>query len=53
MARHAQGALGVRALRQLAQLPWFVRSVLIKVLLVLRLKPLTRLLRHRSGEWPY
>jgi predicted O-methyltransferase YrrM len=41
------------ALRQLAQLPWFVRSVLIKVLLVLRLKPLTRLLGHRSGEWPY
>lgn len=39
--------------RQLAQLPWFVRSVMIKVLLVLRLRPLTRLLGHRSGEWPY
>jgi predicted O-methyltransferase YrrM len=39
--------------RQLAQLPWFVRSVIIKILLVARLKPLTRLLGHRSGEWPY
>jgi hypothetical protein len=39
--------------RQLAQLPWFLRSVLVKVLLVLRLRPLTRLLGHRGGEWPY
>jgi len=39
--------------RQLAQFPWFVRSVLVKVLFVLRLKPLTRLLGYRSDEWPY
>ena len=39
--------------RQLAQLPWFLKSVLVKVLLTLRLRPLTRLLGHRSGEWPY
>jgi hypothetical protein len=39
--------------RQLAQIPWFVRNVIVKVLLVLRLKPLTRLLGHRTGEWPY
>ena len=39
--------------RQLAQLPWFLKSVLVKVLLVLRLRPLTRLLGHRGGEWPY
>jgi hypothetical protein len=32
------------ALRQLAQLPWFARNVLVKVALVLRL---------RSGDWPY
>src|SRR4051794_25527906 len=32
------------ALRQLAQLPWFARNVLIKVLIVLRL---------RRGPWPY
>jgi predicted O-methyltransferase YrrM len=41
------------SLRQLAQLPWFVRSVLVKILLVLRLRPLTRLLGHRTGDWPY
>jgi predicted O-methyltransferase YrrM len=41
------------AVRQLAQLPWFARNVLIKVALVLHLRPLTRLLGHRSGEWPY
>ena len=32
------------AVRQLAQLPWFVRNLLVKVALVLRL---------RSGDWPY
>jgi predicted O-methyltransferase YrrM len=31
-------------LRQVAQLPWFARNVLVKVLIVLRL---------RSGDWPY
>jgi predicted O-methyltransferase YrrM len=39
--------------RQLAQLPWFARNVVIKVLLVLRLRPLTRALGHESGDWPY
>jgi Methyltransferase domain len=39
--------------RQLAQLPWFAKSVLVKVLLTLRLRPLTRLLGHRGGQWPY
>jgi len=39
--------------RQLAQLPWFAKSVLVKVLLTLRLRPLTRLLGHHGGEWPY
>ena len=38
---------------QLAQLPWFTRNVLVKLLLVLRLRPLTRLLGHETGEWPY
>jgi SAM-dependent methyltransferase len=41
------------AARQLAQLPWFVRNLLVKVALVARLRPLARLLGHRSGEWPY
>ena len=41
------------ALRQLAQLPWFLRSLSMKVLIVCRLRPLTRLLGNRTGEWPY
>ena len=47
------GARLASAARQLAQLPWFVRNVVIKVLITLHLRPLTRLLGHRSGEWPY
>lgn len=39
--------------RQLAQVPWFFRNVLIKTLTVLRLKPLTRLLGHDGSPWPY
>ena len=41
------------ALRQLAELPWFARNLLVKVALVARLRPLARLLGHRSGDWPY
>ena len=41
------------AARQLAELPWFVRNVVIKVLLVARLGPLTRVLGHRTNDWPY
>src|SRR5438552_11131981 len=40
-------------LRQLAELPWFARNVVIKVLLVAHLGPLTRLLGHRTNDWPY
>ena len=47
------GARVRSALRQAVELPWFARNVAIKVLLVLRLRPLTRLLGHRSGDWPY
>jgi hypothetical protein len=39
--------------RQLAQLPWFARNVLIKVGVVLRARPLLRLLGHDSLDWPY
>lgn len=39
--------------RQLAQLPWFARNVLIKVLTVARLRPLTRVLGHDDSPWPY
>lgn len=40
-------------LRLLGELPWFTRNVLIKVLLRLRLRPLTRLLGHREPVDPY
>lgn len=39
--------------RQALQLPWFVRNVLIKVLLTAKLYPLTRVLGHTTREWPY
>jgi predicted O-methyltransferase YrrM len=48
--------LGERALgagRQLLELPWFMRNLAVKVAIVLRLRPLARLLGHRSGPWPY
>jgi predicted O-methyltransferase YrrM len=40
-------------LRQAAQLPWFARNLLIKLLLVARLRRAARLLGHRTGPWPY
>ncbi len=39
--------------RQLAQLPWFARNVLIKVLMVAHLGALTKLLGHDAETWPY
>jgi hypothetical protein len=41
------------ALRQLAELPWFARNLLVKLAIVARLRPLARLLGHRDGHWPY
>jgi hypothetical protein len=48
-----EGGRASSAARQLAQLPWFLRNVIIKVLLVAHLAPLTRLLGHRTQDWPY
>jgi predicted O-methyltransferase YrrM len=39
--------------RQLAQLPWFVLNLAIKVLLTLRLGGLLRRVARREVEWPY
>jgi predicted O-methyltransferase YrrM len=39
--------------RQLAQLPWFVRNLAIKVLIVAKLPRATRLLGHSGDNWPY
>jgi predicted O-methyltransferase YrrM len=41
------------AARQLAQLPWFARNLLLKAAILTRLKPLARLLGSRDGAWPY
>lgn len=46
-------ALVVNVGRQLAQLPWFLRNVVIKVLMVLRLGGVTKLLGHDGTTWPY
>ncbi len=58
MAEYRREDLGPReraanALRQAAELPWFLRNVVIKVLIVAKLTPVTRLLGHRGGHWPY
>jgi hypothetical protein len=45
--------MAANARRQLAELPYFARSLLVKVALVAHLRPLARLLGHRSGDWPY
>ncbi len=47
------GQRGSNAIRQALQLPWFVRNVVIKVLLTVKLAPLTRLLGHKTDDWPY
>jgi predicted O-methyltransferase YrrM len=39
--------------RQLAQLPWFARNVLVKALIVAKLPGVTRLLGHTGDTWPY
>lgn len=41
------------AARQLAELPWFARNVLIKVLIVAKLGRFTKYLGHREPTWPY
>ena len=43
----------VNAARQLAELPWFLRNLAIKALLVAHLRRPTRLLGHDGETWPY
>ena len=40
-------------LRQALQLGWFVRNVIIKGALTLKLYPLTRIFGHKTRDWPY
>ena len=58
MTEYRRQRLGLRArlsnaARQAAQLPWFARNVVIKVLIVARLGRLTRVLGHREPTWPF
>jgi len=48
----ARPALTDRA-RVLSEVPWFVRNLIVKVLLRLRLRPVTRALGHRGPADPY
>jgi hypothetical protein len=41
------------AARQLTELPWFARNVLIKVLITVRLGRVTRIFGHDPSVWPY
>jgi predicted O-methyltransferase YrrM len=41
------------ALRQLRELPWFARNVLIKVLITAHLGRVPRVFGHDPSEWPY
>ena len=46
-------ARATSALRQLAELPWFVRNVVLKVLLASRRKRWAQRLGHDGETWPY
>ncbi len=39
--------------RQLAQVPWFLRNLLVKVALTVRLGPVLSAVRGRPVDWPY
>ncbi|MBM3672175.1 MAG: class I SAM-dependent methyltransferase [Actinobacteria bacterium] len=57
LAEYRQCTAGIAArawsaVRQLGQIPWFLRNVMVKVLMLMRLHPLTRLLGHRSNTLP-
>ncbi len=58
MTEYRREQLGPRArvanaVRQLAQLGWFARNLVIKALIVARLGRVTRLLGHDPASWPY
>jgi predicted O-methyltransferase YrrM len=43
----------INAVRLLAELPWFVKNVLVKVLITVKLGWLLKAITHREPEWPY
>ena len=46
-------ARAANALRQIAQLPWFVKNLALKAALKIRLGGLIKRLTRRTPEWPY
>lgn len=54
-APRTRAARGRETARVLAELPWFVRNVLVKALILARLRPVARVLGHgpADGPWPY
>ena len=51
--RLTSGQRLLNAARQLGELPWFARNLVVKLALVLGLRQVARLLGHREGPWPY
>ena len=43
----------LNSLRQMAQLPWFVKNLLVKVLITVKLGRLWRIVGRPEPEWPY
>ena len=43
----------LNSLRQVAQLPWFLKNLLVKVLITVKLGRLWRLVGRPEPEWPY
>ena len=50
--RLSAGGRLANLLRQALQMPWFVRNVIIKALLTVKLYPLTRIFGHTTRDWP-
>lgn len=49
----SQKSVAINAFKQLKELPWFLRNLLVKVALTVKFKPLARALGHRTDNWPY
>jgi predicted O-methyltransferase YrrM len=47
------GERAANAARQLAELPWFARNLVVKAAIVTGLRPVARALGHHHGPWPY
>jgi Methyltransferase domain len=50
---HGGRARVANAMRQVAQLPWFIKNIALKVLLTVHLGPVIKRAIGREPEWPY